>query len=450
MDIFFNPKTIAIIGATPRKNSVGRGLVENLMIYERYNQGIVVYPVNPNRKKVLNKKSFPSVLAIKRDIDLAIIAVPQRVVIQVVKECIEKKVKGIIIISSGFKETGERGRVLEEKIQELIKKAKIPVIGPNSLGILRPSIKLNASFAPAMPKKGEIALISQSGALVDLIIDKAIFEDYGFSKIVSVGNEADLEVSDFLEWLKDDKETKVILLYLESVKSGKKFIKVAKEVSKTKVTVALKAGKSELGIKAVSSHTGALAGVHEIYQAVFKKTKIIEAETIDELLDFAKVLSWQPKTKNGIGIVTNGGGCGILMADYCQEFKINLPPLGNETIKEIEKSKLMPLHWSKRNPVDILGDDSPERYKVAIESLLKQKNIHGLIVIQTVQIMTNPFLNAKIIVRAHKKFPQKPILCCFLGGKLSERGIKVLEKNRIPNFPELKRAAKAMRILINE
>jgi acetyltransferase len=301
-----------------------------------------------------------------------------------------------------------------------------------------------------MPKKGEIALISQSGALVDLIIDKAIFEDYGFSKIVSVGNEADLEVSDFLEWLKDDKETKVILLYLESVKSGKKFIKVAKEVSKTKVTVALKAGKSELGIKAVSSHTGALAGVHEIYQAVFKKTKIIEAETIDELLDFAKVLSWQPKTKNGIGIVTNGGGCGILMADYCQEFKINLPPLGNETIKEIEKSKLMPLHWSKRNPVDILGDDSPERYKVAIESLLKQKNIHGLIVIQTVQIMTNPFLNAKIIVRAHKKFPQKPILCCFLGGKLSERGIKVLEKNRIPNFPELKRAAKAMRILINE
>jgi len=445
LEKIFEPNSIAIIGASAKRNSVGRGLVKNALEGTSLRK---IFCVNPYRKKVLGIKCFPKITDISEEIDLSVIAVRAKIVPQIVKECCQKKVGGIIIISAGFAERGRKGRVLQEKISKIVKKAKIPLIGPNVLGILRPSIKLNASFAPATPKAGKIAFVSQSGALLDSVIDGALLENYGFSSLISYGNEAGLTLSDFLLWLKKDKETRVIAVYLEGLKEGRRFIRVAKEVSAAKPIVAIKAGRSEAGTKAAASHTATLTGSHKIYSAAFKQSGIIEVDTVEELFDTAKALSWQPKCKNGIGIITNGGGCGVLMADYCQELGINLPKLTLKTIKKLEKSGLMHSAFSKRNPLDILGDALSDRYGVGIKALLEQKNIHGLLIIQTLQIMTEVRKNAKIIIEAKKKWPQKPIICAIIRGKFSQSGIKLLEKNNIPNYSDLKRAALAMKALI--
>ncbi|XOB41885.1 MAG: acetate--CoA ligase family protein [Candidatus Nealsonbacteria bacterium] len=445
LEKIFNPKSITIIGAKPEEKSVGWGLMKNALEGKAKRK---VYAINPYRKEVLGVKCLPSIKSIKRLVDLAIIAVPAKIVPKVVKECCEKKAGGIIIISSGFAESGKKGKVLQDEIIKMVKKARVPLVGPNCLGIVRPSIKLNASFAPASPKKGEIAFLSQSGALIDSVIDRNLIENYGFSNLISYGNEADLEISDFLEWLKKDKETKVIALYIEGVKNGRRFMKIAKEVSRLKPILALKAGKTKRGAEAVTTHTASLAGIYETYSAVFKQTGIIETGTIEELFDVSKTLSWQPRCKNGLGIVTNGGGCGVLMADYCQELGIKLSKLNRRTLQKLEKSKKMHPAYSKRNPLDIVGDALACRYQVAIEALLEQKDVYGLLVIQTLQIMTETEKNAKIIIEAKRKWPEKPIICCFLGGKFAQPGIKLLEENKIPNYPDLKRAAISIKALI--
>jgi len=447
LEKIFNPRSLAIIGASAEKKSVGWGLVKNAIEGKNLRK---IFCVNPYRKKVLGIKCYSKITDVGEKVDLAIIAVKAKIVPQIVKECCQKGVGGMVIISAGFAETGREGKLLQERINQMAKKAKIPLVGPNCLGVIRPSIKLNASFAPATPKAGEIAFVSQSGALLDSIIDKALLENYGFSNLISYGNEANISLSEFLLWLKKDKETKAIALYLEGLKDGKRFMKVAKEVSKIKPIVALKAGKSQAGAKAVSSHTAALAGSHQVYSAAFLQSGVIEVKTIEELLDVAKVISWKPKCKNGIGIITNGGGCGVLMADYCAELGINLPKLNQKTIKRLEKSQILHQATRKRNPLDILGDALPERYKIGLEALLEQKNINGLIVIQTLQIMTEPEKNAKIIIEAQKKWPEKPIICALLGGKFSQAGFKLIEKNKIPNYSDLKRAALAIKTLIYE
>ena len=439
----FNPKTVALVGATERQGSVGRGIMENLLLGRDLRK---IYPVNPNRKEVFGLPCLPSLSSIPQKIDLVLIAIPAFSVKKVVEECCQKKVGGIIIISAGFKEKGGEGKRWEEEIARLVKKAKIPLLGPNCLGIIRPKIRLNASFSPLMPKKGEIAFISQSGALIDSVIDRSISENYGFSTIISYGNEADLTLSDFLEFAGQDKETKVIAIYLEGVKDGQKFMKVAKKIKKP--IVALKAGKTEKGKKAVQTHTGSLAGNQRVYSAVFKQTGIIEVETLEELFDIGKAVAWQRSCKNGIGIITNGGGAGVLLTDYCQELGIKLPKLKKETLDILEKSGLMHHGYSKRNPLDIIGDASFKQYQIGIEALLSQKDIYGLIVIQTLQSMTNSRRNAEVVVWAKKKWKEKPIVCCFLGGEGIKEGAEVLAKHKIPNYSELKRAAKAMWSLI--
>ncbi|PIU47162.1 hypothetical protein COS93_00515 [bacterium (Candidatus Gribaldobacteria) CG07_land_8_20_14_0_80_33_18] len=447
LEKIFNPKTIAIIGASPKKNSVGWGLVKNIL--EGKDSRKFFY-VNPFEKEIGGIKCFSKIGDISQEIDLAVIAVRAKIVPQIVEQCCRKKVGGIIIISSGFAEIGKEGEILQDKIIKLVKSAKIPLIGPNCLGIIRPSIKLNVSFAPAFPKPGNIAFISQSGALIDSIIDKSLSENYGFSFLISYGNEADLTLSDFLLFVNKDRQTKVITVYLEGLKGGRNFMKVAKKISKIKPIVVLKAGRTEMGKKAVFTHTASLAGNYQIYQALFKQTGIIGVETIEELFDIAKVLAWQPKCKNGIGIITNGGGCGVLMADYCQELGVNLVKLDSKTIQKLKDSKIMHPAFSRNNPLDIVGDALSKDYQIAIEALLKQKNIYGLLIIQTLQIMTEVEKNAKIIVEAKRKWPEKPIVCCFLGGEMTKKGVEILEKNKIPNYPDLKRAAKAMKVLIYE
>ena len=445
IDKILNPKSLAIIGASSKSKTVGWGLMKNALLGKAKRK---IFAVNPFQKEVLGVRTVPSIKQIKEPVDLAVIAVPAKIVPKIIEECSQKKVKGIIIISSGFAEEGKQGKILEQKIKKIAKLSDISIIGPNCLGIIRPGIKLNASFAPFTPKKGSISFISQSGALIDSIIDRNLIENYGFSNLISCGNQADLCVSDFLEWEEKNLETKVIAVYLEGLKNGRKFMETAKRVAKIKPIIAIKAGKTDKGKKAVSSHTGSLAGDYQIYKAVFKQTGIIEAQTLEELFDTAKALAWQPRCKNGIGIVTNGGGCGVLLTDYCEELGINLTNLSKKTINKLEKSGKMHPAFSKRNPLDIIGDALSARYKVSIEALLEQKNIQGLLIVQTLQIMTAPVENAKIIVELKNKFPKKPIICCFLGGKITKSGIDFLEKNKVPNYSDLRKAAIAMKALI--
>ena len=442
---FFNPKTIALIGATDRLGSVGLSLCRNLVTGSKKRK---IFFVNPFHKKVLNKTTYPSVKSIKETVDLVVVAVPARVVLDVVKESIEKKVGGVIIISSGFAELNQKGKILQEEIEKVLEEAQIPLLGPNCLGIVRPEINLNASFAFTVPSKGGIAFISQSGALVGSIIDKSLLEHYGFSTIISYGNEAGLGLCDFLEYLKDDKSTKVIGVYLEAIKDGRRFMEVAKDVVKKKPILILKSGKTKIGQKTAISHAAALSSSYNIYSAAFKQTGVIEVETIKELFDNLKALSWQPRCQNGIAVVGNSGGCGVLLADYCEEVGIKLAKLDKGLFHKINKSKGMDRDINPGNPIDIFGDALSNKYEIVLDNLLAQNNVHGAIVTQTLQAMTTVEKNAKIIVRAKKKWPDKPIVTLFMGGWHTTPGIKILEKNKIPNYFDPREAALAMKALI--
>lgn len=443
MKNIFNPKSIALIGASGEKNTVGFGLANNLLKGKEKRK---IFFVNPFQKNILGLDCFKNIKDIKEKIDLAIIAAPMKIVKNVVLECCEKKVGAIIIVSSGFKESGNENE--EEEIKEIVKKFKIPLLGPNCLGIINPSINLNASFAPLTPKKGNIAFLSQSGALLDSVLGMSENEDIGFSKIVSYGNEADLNLTDFISYLKDDEETKVIVIYFEGLKDGGKFMEVAKEVLKTKPIIAIKSGRSDKGKEAVTTHTGTLAGDYEVYKAAMKQCGVILVDTLEELFDSAKAFSFLPSCENGIGIVTNGGGLGVLTVDYCSEAGIEIPQLSKTIISLLEKEKAMEKVLTKSNPLDLIGDALSDRYEIGIEAMLKQKDINGLIVISTPQIMTEHDKNAKIVVEMKKKYPSKPIVCCFLGGPLVSSAVKILEENDIPNYPDVKRAVKSINALI--
>ncbi|MFA5086428.1 MAG: CoA-binding protein [Candidatus Paceibacterota bacterium] len=443
MKKIFNPKSIVLIGASDEKNTVGFGLAGNLLEGKGKRK---IFFVNPFKKEILGEDCFKSVSEIKEKIDLALIAVPQKVVKGVVKECCFKKVGAMIIVSSGFKESGNMKE--EEEIVEMVKKAKIPLIGPNCLGIINPSIGLNASFAPLTPKAGNIAFLSQSGALLDSVLGMSEDEDMGFSKVVSYGNEADLGLIDFLDYLKDDPETKVIVVYFEGLKDGKKFMETAREVIKSKPIVMIKSGRTEKGKEAAATHTGTLAGDYDTYKAAMKQCGVILVDTMEELFDSAKALAFLPRMDNGIGIVTNGGGLGVLAVDYCSEIGVQVPDLSKMTLSLLEKKKEMGKVPVKRNPLDLIGDALADRYDAGMDILLRQKDINGLIVISTPQIMTEHEKNARMIVEMKEKYPLKPVVCCFLGGPLVSSAVKILEDNDIPNYSDVKRAVKSIKSLI--
>ena len=454
LEHILNPKTVCLIGATDKPNSVGLGILTNLLKGGVYLNEFCcgfkgkIYAVNPNRDKVLNIKCYKSILNINDKIDLAIIAVPARFVLNVVKECAEKKVKGAVIISAGFAETGKGGKELQDKIVTVAKKSGLRLIGPNCLGIIRTQNCLNASFAPTMPPKGSIAFISQSGAIIDSIIDWAVENRYGFSTIISIGNKADLDITDYLKWLEKDKATNAIAIYVEGMNNGRKFMKIAKKVNKIKPIIILKGGKTSKGAKAISSHTGSLAGSYDVYKAAFKQSGLTIAETVEELLDFSKALSTQPPCKiNSIAIITNAGGCGVLCADSCEQLGIKLAELKPRTIEKLNKTGKMHPAYSKSNPLDIIGDALPERYEAALNTLLGENYIGGAIVIQTLQTTTYPKGDAEVIIKAAKKF-KKPIICTYMGGKYSREGIQILESHGVPDYNDLAKSAKVMKALI--
>ena len=456
LDGLFEPKSIAIIGASRDHNSVGYGILRNLntgCVFQcRYCKPFLgsLHPVNPYAEKVQGIRSYPSITSIEENVDLAIISVPAKIVPIVMEECVKKKVKAIIVISAGFAETGKEGKELQEKITEIARKAKIPLLGPNCLGVIRPSSSLNASFAPSMPPQGSVAFVSQSGALADSIIDWAIEARYGFSAVVSYGNKADLNIIDFLEYFAQDEETKAITLYIEGIDDGKRFLEVAKKVSKIKPIIALKAGRSEHGRKAVSTHTGSLAGSYKVYEAAFKQAGVILADNVEEMFDLAKALAHQPPCSgNNIAIISNAGGPAVLTTDYCDKFGINLPELKKSALNKLNDSEIMHKAFFAKNPLDLIGDALPERYKLAINTLLGEKYIDGVLIIQTLQTMTDPEEDANVIIEAHKKYPHKSIVSTYMGGHFIDKGSKMLEENGIPDYNDPKKSVRAMKALID-
>ena len=455
LEQFFSPKTVAIIGASREEKSAGQGILKSLLHGGVFaNETNVpfkgkVFPVNPNADEILGQKCYHSITDIKEEIDLAVIVVPAKIVPSVMKSCAEKKVKGAIIISAGFSEIGQQGKEIENEVLEIAKKAKIRLIGPNCLGLMRPPV-INASFGPCMPLSEDVAFFSQSGALIDSVIDWSLDENYGFSAVVSMGNKIDVDIPELLLWAEKDPKTKAIALYIEGLKDGKRFMEVAKRVSRKKPIVALKAGRSAAGMKAVSSHTGSMAGEYNVYKAAFRQAGVHLAESVDELFEMAEALAKQPPCDNRIAIITNGGGAGVLCADHCEELGITLAELSETTLKRLDNSGKMHPAYSRKNPLDLVGDALHDRYVESINAILEQKDVAGLIVIQTLQTMTETMLDAEAVIKARKKFPGKPIITSYMGGRFTRKAVDLLEANNVPDFNVPYKAAKAMKALIDQ
>ncbi|MEM2790098.1 MAG: acetate--CoA ligase family protein, partial [Candidatus Bathyarchaeia archaeon] len=370
------------------------------------------------------------------EVDLAVIVVPAKIVPSVVEDCGLKGVKGLIVISAGFSETGREGAQLEREVVSICRKYGMRMQGPNCLGIISVQSRVNASFAPSMPLPGNIAFVSQSGALGSAILNWAIRNEIGFTKFISLGNEADLNEADFIEALGEDEDTRVIGLYIEGVKEGERFVEVARRVSRKKPIIAIKAGTTSAGVKAVSSHTGSLAGSETAFSAAFKKAGIIRANTLEELFNLVISFSLQPIPKGKrVLIVTNGGGPGILTADACEKMGLDLPLLEYEIIEKLREQ--MPPHASLSNPLDVLGDAEENRYKLALEAGLKSGNVDGIIVILTPQAVTPCEEIAKVVAEVGKS-STKPIIASFMGLEDTSPAIRTLKEGRIPNyaFPE--------------
>jgi acetyl coenzyme A synthetase (ADP forming)-like protein len=454
IDILLNPASIAVIGASQNPNSVGQGVLKSLLYGAVFEVGGAkpfpgkVYPVNPKHDQVLGKKCYPSVQDVPGTVDVAVICVPAAVVLQVITECGRKKVKALIITSAGFAEMGQQGRLLQEQIVQEAKKHNMIILGPNCLGLIRPSASLNASFALAAPKQGDVAFISQSGALSDSVIDWAIDNKYGFSLLVSVGNSAQADTTDFVEWCENDPHTKAIAIYLEGIKDGRRFMEVCKRVSQNKPIVILKAGRSAAGTKSAGAHTGALVGSYRVWKAACRQSGVVLANDFEELFEFAAALSKQRRSShNSVAIITNGGGAGVLCADYCEENGIKLAELPEETLLALDSKGMHPA-YSRRNPLDLVGDALPDQYRAAVDILISKEYVGGLIVLQTLQTMTDTIEDAKIVIEAKKRFPDKPITCVFMGGRFTRPGSKLLVEHGIAESNDPRKAARTMAALL--
>ena len=434
---FFRPRNIAIIGASNEKSKVGYSLIKNLEKFKGK-----VFPINIKRKTIQGRKAFKSVLDVKEKIDLAVIAIPAQFVKNSLEECGKKQIKAVIIISAGYSEIGN---IKEE--QELLDTAKnynIRIMGPNCFGNVNPYINLDTSFSLSMPQKGEIAFIAQSGALWISLVEYSL-KKFGFSGYASLGNMIDVDFADCIEYFNKDKNTKVILCYIEALKDGRKFMKIAKKTKKPIILV--KVGKSDAGAKAALSHTGALAGSYEIYKAAFKQSNVILADTLTEALDKSLLLTQQNTRGNKVVIITNGGGTGVLTADLCGIKNLNVIKI-QKIIKSL--NKFLPDDWSHNNPIDIVGSSSDKEYKKVFDILLKNKSIFDFaLIILNQQKMINIEKVAQEIINFRKK-SKKGIVAILIGGKEIKKAEDLLNKCKIPNFFDIDRAVNTIKGLNND
>ncbi|MFX1323853.1 MAG: acetate--CoA ligase family protein [Promethearchaeota archaeon] len=450
ISFFFNPKSIAIIGASDTPGKVGNTVTNNI----KNTFSGKIFPINPRTDNICGIACYKSILDVEEEIDLAIFVIPGKFVNKAAEECGKKKVKGLIVISAGFKEIGGEGVEREEALIKIGKKYKMRILGPNCLGFI--GLNYNGSFAAETPQKGEIAMISQSGAMLTGMMDYSMTQAFGFSCNISLGNKADLGAVDFIEYLAKDDSTKVILCYLESIKDGDRFLEVLPGAARKKPIVILKSGVSEAGARAASSHTGALAGADIAYDLAFDKCGVIRAKTIEDLFDYGEVFLYQPiPKKNSFAIITNAGGPGIVATDAFEREKLKFAGFSEPILHALRDN--LPLEASIFNPIDIVGDANPSRYEFTIKTVFgintsqKANDIttEGALIIVTPQAQTEPTKVAKLIQNISSNYLiEKPIVCSFIGGKSIAEGRDFLKQNHIPcyHFPD--RAAHSLKTLI--
>ena len=430
LENLFNPKGVAVIGASGNPQKIGYALASNLVTDKKDRR---IFLVNPSEKEILGEKVFADVKDIKENVDLAVIAVKPEIVPNVLRACGEKKIPYCIIITAGYKETGEEGKKREDELKQIAKNFNIKIIGPNCLGIFDCQNNLNATFGDKLPGVGNISVISQSGAVGTSMLDFAKKENIGFAKFISVGNEAGLTENDFLEYLLTDENTKAIALYLEAVSDGTRFLELAKKITAVKPLVVLKAGKTARGAQAVASHTGSLASENKIFEAVCAQAKVINVETISQMFDLLKMFNAGIyQALENIGIVTNGGGPSIILADLLElSQSLNLATLTDKTKTALRE--VLPITAAVGNPVDVIGDALSDRYESALKILSKVKDIDALAVILTPQKMTQIKETAKIIAKINKK---KVVLPLFIGGTQIEPALKIFRQKNIAYFSD--------------
>ncbi len=444
LDAIFSPESVAVIGASSTPGKVGHDIFANVLRGEYKG---TLYPVNPKARSILSVRCYASVTDIPDPVDLAMIILPPKAALKSIEDCIEKGVKGVVIVSAGFKEVGGEGAEIEEQIAGKCRAVGIPLIGPNCLGVINPSsnIRLNASFSTRIPHKGNISFISQSGALCTAVLDFAADRGFGFSKFISIGNKADVEELDLLKYYHKDPETDVIMIYMEELRLRENFVEEVKKITSgdrpTPILV-IKSGKTAAGAKAAASHTGSLAGTEAVYNAVFHQAGIIRVDTVDDMFDFAQAFSARRMPAgNRVAIITNAGGPGIIATDMTEISGLTLARFSRETDEALHKH--LPPTANFSNPVDVIGDASRDRYENALEAVIKDNGVDGVLMILTPQSMTDAIGTAEAIVNIYKR-TKKPITCSFMGVVDVSAGVKHLQEHHVPvyRFPE--NAARAM------
>jgi len=454
LDAIFAPKSVAVIGASTTPGKVGHDIFVNIL---KGGYTGTLYPVNPSARSIASVRAYKSLTEIPDEIDLGIVILPPKAALQSVQEAVAKGVKGIVIVSAGFREIGPEGRAIEDRLVATCREAGVRLIGPNCLGVINPlpAVRLNASFSARMPKAGNVSFISQSGALCTAVLDFAADRNFGFSKFISIGNKADVDELDLLRYLHRDQDTEVILIYVEELRRGAEFIEAVKEITcgdyRPKPVLVIKSGRTSAGAQAAASHTGSLAGTEGVYDAIFVQSGIIRVASIDELFDFATAFAYKNESElgkmrrkvpagNRVAIVTNAGGPGIVATDMTMFSGLQLAKFKDETIETLASH--LPSTANLHNPVDIIGDASIDRYENALSAVIRDEGVDGALVILTPQSMTDVLGTAEAIARiARRSF--KPIMCCFMGVIDVSLGVKYLQERGIPVFKFPENAAKA-------
>jgi acetyltransferase len=439
------PRSIAVIGASHSEGKLGHAVLAN--IKESGFTGSI-YPINPGSEEILGLRCYPDVDAVEGGIDLAVVVIPARFVLDVVESCGRRGVKIVIVITAGFRETGHEGLLAEKKMVEIAGKYQMHILGPNCLGLIDTVVPVNASFAAGMPRRGKIAFMSQSGALCTSVLDFALAQDVGFSRFVSLGNKADLNEIDFLQSWTEDPESNVVMAYLEGISDGARFVEVARRVTKQKPVIAIKSGTTNAGSKAVSSHTGTLAGSERAYESAFKQAGVIRAGSVGDLFDLSVAMARQPLPLNDqVAVITNAGGPGIMTSDAIERSGLKLASLSKETMDGLRQ--VLPPAASVLNPVDVLGDALADRYRNALQLVSKDGVVGAIIVILTPQFMTQVRETAEAIAEVAARI-SVPVLASFMGEGNTRAGVQILTAHNVPNYPVPERAVAALKAMVGQ
>jgi acetyl coenzyme A synthetase (ADP forming)-like protein len=443
LEPFYCPTSVAVVGASHDETKLGHAVLSNLL--ECGYKG-KIYAINPRGGDVLGVHAYPTVLDIPGDVELAVIVVPEPLVAPALEECGQKGVQGVVVITAGFREVGGEGLKKEKELVDIIRRYNMRMLGPNCLGVIDTICPINTSFARGMPKRGQLAIMSQSGALLMAIHDWAIGEGVGFSRFVSLGNKADIDETDLLKLWDDDPSSSVILAYLEGITDGPEFMQIAQHVGSETPIVAIKAGTSDAGARAVSSHTGTLAGSEKAYDAAFKQAGITRADSVEELFQYALAFAQAPPIKgDSIAVVSNAGGAAIMATDALDRANLRLTSFQRETIELLQGE--LPPGSNALNPVDVRGDADAERYRFALDAVLRDENVDGVIAILIPQAVTKVAETAQIIADVVHQH-DKPVLACFMGKNIAQIGVEILRKAEIANYSYPEPAVDSMRALV--